>query len=108
MIDEQKKNADLSIDVLLKDYIDQQVTRLVDERIKLSIPQGKQWSLDDLSTYLNRSKSDVKAKILEPNSHDLDVENGGFVRYPKGKGSMYRMSAQRMRAWLEENLDKTL
>lgn len=97
----------MTLDDYIKDYV-RQVVKEELENIKSRDLPGKQWALDDLCQYIGRSKNWVKDEILLPNKETLDVEHGGFVRYPKGKGSSYRMSEVKMKQWLAENTEKVL
>lgn len=97
----------MTLDDYIKDYV-RQVVKEELENIKSRDLPGKQWVLDDLCQYIGRSKNWVKDEILLPNKETLDVECGGFVRYPKGKGSSYRMSEVKMKQWLDENTEKAL
>lgn len=69
---------------------------------------GKQWSIGDLKEHTNRSTDWLKENILYPYRDELDVLNGGFVKYPESKGQPWRFGAKRMSEWLEENLKEVL
>lgn len=97
----------MTIEDQLKELIRQTVREELKSYQTIDQP-GTQWSLTDLCQYLSRSKNWVKDKILIPNRQTLDVENGGFIRYPKAQGSSYRMSKGKMKLWLAENLDKAI
>ena len=66
------------------------------------------WSMKDLERALGRSDDWIKEKILYPYREELDVELGGFVRYPSAKGQPWKIGAKQMRDWIEENLEKVI
>ena len=69
---------------------------------------GRQWSMDDLKEATNHSAEWLKVNVLYPHRDELDVLNGGFVRYPLAKGQPWRFGAKRMSDWLEEHLEEVL
>ena len=66
------------------------------------------WSMKDLEKALGRSDDWIKEKILYPYREELDVQLGGFVRYPSAKGQPWKIGAKQMRNWIEENLEKVI
>jgi len=65
---------------------------------------GKTWSMKDLQAKLQMNHPDVvKEKVLYPFRNELDVENGGFVKYPKSQGKKWAIQASKMTIWLDEN-----
>ena len=66
------------------------------------------WSMKDLEKALGRSDDWIKEKILYPYREELDVQLGGFVRYPITKGQPWKIGAKQMRNWIEENLEKVI
>lgn len=69
---------------------------------------GRYWDMKDLVKRTGISSQTLKEKILYPFRHELDVERGGFVRYPEGKGTPWRFGAMHMAKWLEENLESII
>lgn len=66
------------------------------------------WSMKDLERVCGRSDDWIKEKILYPYREELDVQLGGFVRYPSAKGQPWKIGAKQMRNWIEENLEKVI
>lgn len=66
------------------------------------------WSMKDLERALGRSDDWIKEKILYPHREELDIQLGGFVKYPESKGQPWRFGAKRMSEWLEENIKEVL
>lgn len=48
----------------------------------------------------------LKEKILYPYRSELDVENGGFVFYPRKRGEPFSIMKIPMEKWLENNFRK--
>lgn len=65
---------------------------------------GRTWDMTDLRSKLNNIRaSTITSKLLYPNQKFLDIKNGGFVKFPSGKGSDWRFGALKMAKYLEEN-----
>lgn len=66
---------------------------------------GVYWSMKDLETRINRKHEWIKENILYPPKFRkfLDVDNGGFVFYPKTKGQTWSFQASKMATFLENN-----
>lgn len=77
------------------------------QRLNASLT-GKIWTMKDLEQQTKRSNDWLKEKILFPYRKELDVNNGGFVRYPEKQGSPWKFGAYKMSQWLEQNLDKII
>lgn len=69
---------------------------------------GKQWSMKDLEELTGRKTNWLKDNVLYPYREELDVDNGGFVRYPEVSGSPWKFGAAKMAQWLEENMGKVM
>lgn len=69
---------------------------------------GQTWNMSDLREATDRSTDWLKENILYPNRKELDIENGGFVKYPENKGQRWRFGAKKMSQWLEENMQEVL
>lgn len=69
---------------------------------------GVYWSMKDLEARINRKHEWIKENILYPSKFRkiLDVENGGFVFYPKTKGQTWSFQASKMAAFLENNFPR--
>lgn len=66
---------------------------------------GVYWSMKDLENRINKKHEWIKERILYPEKHRkvLDVENGGFVYYPKSKGQTWSFHASKMAEFLDKN-----
>lgn len=64
--------------------------------------------MKDLERALGRSDDWIKEKILYPHREELDIQLGGFVRYPSVKGQPWKIGAKQMRKWIDENLEKVI
>lgn len=66
---------------------------------------GIYWTMKDLESRMNRKHEWIKEHVLYPNKFRklLDVENGGFVFYPKIKGQTWSFHAQKMAEFLDKN-----
>lgn len=69
---------------------------------------GRQWTMKDLEAHTNRSNNWLKENVLYPYRNELDIAQGGFVRYPVVTGKPWRFSALDMANWLEENKRRVL
>lgn len=66
---------------------------------------GESWTMKDLETKTKRKKEWLQENILYvPRfKQKLDTNNGGFVYYPKGKGSPWAFQATKMAQFLDDN-----
>ncbi|MBC1235223.1 DUF771 domain-containing protein [Listeria booriae] len=66
--------------------------------------EGKWWKMSDLKAHTNLSKEVLESKILlRPRFKQvLDVNCGGFVKYPTGKGSHWLFLASEMTKFLND------
>lgn len=64
---------------------------------------GKYWTMKDIEKRINRKHEWIKENILYPTKFRriLDVENGGFVYYPKSKGQSWSFQASKMAEFLD-------
>lgn len=70
---------------------------------------GKQWNMKDLREATGgRDVNWLKEHILYPYRDELDVKQGGFVRYPEASGVPWKFGAAKMSEWLESNLEKVM
>lgn len=69
---------------------------------------GVYWSMKDLEARINRKHEWIKENILYPPKFRkiLDVDNGGFVFYPKTKGQTWSFQASKMADFLENNFPR--
>ena len=66
---------------------------------------GRFWSMKDLESRTNKKQEWLKDNVLyQPRFKKvLDVENGGFVYYPKKSGEKWAFQAVKMAKFLDEN-----
>jgi phage pi2 protein 07 len=78
------------------------------EEMKKSELEGVYWSMQDLESRVSRKQVWIKENILYPPRFKkiLDIENGGFVFYPKAKGQNWSFQASRMTVFLEKNFSE--
>lgn len=69
---------------------------------------GIQWSMADLESATGRKSNWLKENVLYVYRDELDINNGGFVRYPEKSGSPWKFGAKRMKEWMEENLERVM
>lgn len=81
------------------------IKRVEWEELKKAELEGVYWSMADLERRMNRKCDWIKDKVLYPPRFKkvLDIENGGFVYYPKSKGQNWSFQASRMTAFLEKS-----
>ena len=84
------------------------IKRIEYQELLDSVSSQLVWSMKDLERVLGRSDDWIKEKILYPYREELDVQLGGFVRYPITKGQPWKIGAKQMRDWIEENLEKVI
>ncbi|WP_346234913.1 DUF771 domain-containing protein [Lysinibacillus telephonicus] len=94
----------LNVDVIVPDdlVIITKVELMELEKQKLL---GKYWTMKDLENQVNKKQEWIKENILYPNKFRkiLDVENDGFVYYPKSKGQTWSFHAQKMAEFLDQH-----
>lgn len=66
---------------------------------------GVYWTMEDLEKRINKKHEWIKENILYPSKFRkiLDVENGGFVYYPKFRGEKWSFHATKMAKFLDDN-----
>ncbi len=80
------------------------ISRVEFEELKKNELSGVYWSMQDLERRLGRKHEWIKENILYPSHFRkiLDVENGGFVYYPRGKGQSWAFLATKMADFLDK------
>ena len=75
------------------------------EELKEQQLLGVYWTMRDLENRTNKKQEWLKENILfkQAIKKQIDVENGGFVYYPKVKGENWVFLANEMSQFLEEN-----
>lgn len=72
------------------------------EELRRQELSGVWWTMKDLEKRINRKSEWIKENILYPTRFRkiLDVENGGFVYYPKKQGQTWSFQAIQMAEFL--------
>ncbi|KIL35127.1 hypothetical protein SD71_15930 [Cohnella kolymensis] len=81
------------------------ISRVELEELKKQELSGVYWSMKDLEQRINRKSEWIKENILYPSRFrkTLDVEQGGFVFYPKSKGQTWSFQAVKMAEFLDRH-----
>lgn len=84
------------------------LTRVEYEILKQNELSGVYWNMKELEKRTNKKSEWIKENILYPERFRkiLDVDNGGFVYYPKTKGQHWAFQASKMAAFLDNNFDR--
>ncbi|MCK1238364.1 DUF771 domain-containing protein [Streptococcus uberis] len=73
---------------------------------------GKWWDIDNLQELLGLGRSKlINDILLNPDIKkdvNLSINPNGFIVYPKGRGSRYKILATRARKYFEENFTTIL
>lgn len=66
--------------------------------------KGVYWTMKDLERRINKKSEWIKENILFPSRFRkiLDVDNGGFVYYPKNQGQSWSFLAPKMADFLDK------
>lgn len=86
------------------------ITRIEYEEMRESDQIGRWWTLDKVLDRTNRKRDWFKSNILDNPKYRrvIDVNNGGFVKYPKGGGDSYLFLATKTMQFLEDNFTNIL
>lgn len=78
------------------------------QELKQQQLKGVYWSMKNLETRINRKSEWIKDHLLYPQQFKavLDVENGGFVFYPKSRGQTWSFHALKMTEFLDQNFHR--
>lgn len=97
----QQLNVQLSITIPSDSVL---ISKIELEELKREQLSGVYWSTKDLEKRVNRKSEWIKENILYPSRFRkiLDVENGGFVFYPKSKGQNWSFQAIKMSQFLDK------
>jgi len=74
-------------------------------KLKKEQNYARWWTMSDLEKATSKSANWIRENVLfQPHFKKiLDVNNGGFVKYPEGKGSAWVFNAYPMMEFLENN-----
>lgn len=84
------------------------ITKVELEELKKNELAGVYWTMRDIEQRVNRKSEWIKEYILYPTRFRkiLDVENGGFVFYPKVQGQTWSFLASSMAEFLEKRFSQ--
>ncbi len=84
------------------------ITKTEFEDLQQQSLSGKYWSMKDLEQHTSKKSEWLKEKVLYPSHFKtiLDIENEGFVYYPKKKGEPWAFHARKMALFLDENFHR--
>lgn len=99
----------LKVDLTIKIPDDMVIISKVElEELKQQQLLGVYWNMKDLQKRINMSDNWIKENILYPSRFRkiLDIENGGFVFYPKSKGQKWVFQANKMADFLDNHFQQ--
>ncbi|MGE7915304.1 DUF771 domain-containing protein [Lysinibacillus xylanilyticus] len=75
------------------------------EELRKNKLAGVSWTMKELEARTGRKKEWLQENLLyvPKFKQKLDASNGGFVYYPKGKGSPWAFQATKMAQFLDDN-----
>lgn len=84
------------------------INRVELEELKKASLAGVYWSMKDLEQRINKKSGWIKESILyQPRFRKiLDIENGGFVYYPKSQGQSWSFQAVQMAEFLDKHFNQ--
>jgi phage pi2 protein 07 len=97
----QNLNVSLTIPIPADSVL---ISRVELEELKKKELAGVYWSMKDLEERTNKKSEWIKENILYPVRFRkiLDIENGGYVFYPKSKGQTWSFQAVKMASFLDK------
>lgn len=98
----QQLNVSLTIPIPADQVL---ISKVELEELKQQSLSGVFWTMKDLEKRVGRKQEWIKENILYPSKFRkiLDVENGGFVFYPKSRGQTWSFHAGKMAEFLDQN-----
>lgn len=81
------------------------ITKVEFEQLQQEKLSGQYWTMKDLEKRVGKEWRWIKDNILYPSrfKNILDVNNGGFVYYPEGRGKNWSFHASKMAQFLDDN-----
>jgi phage pi2 protein 07 len=78
------------------------------QELKQKELKGVYWTMQDLEKRINRKHEWIKENILYPSRFKkiLDVDQDGFVFYPRSRGQSWSFHAQKMADFLDKNFQQ--
>lgn len=101
----QQLNISLSIPIPAESIL---ISRVELEELKKQELAGVYWSMKDLELRTNKKSEWIKENILYPARFRkiLDIDNEGFVFYPKSKGQTWSFQAVKMSDFLDKHFNQ--
>lgn len=101
----QKLNVELFIPIPEDQVL---ISKVELEQLKKREMEGVYWTMKDLEKRINKKSEWIKENILYRSKFReiLDVDNGGFVYYPKKKGETWVFHASNMSKFLDDNFHR--
>lgn len=101
----QQLNVNLSIPIPSDSVL---IKKVELEELKKETLSGVYWNMKDLEQRIGRKHEWIKDNILYPSRFRriLDLENGGFVYYPNGRGQTWSFQAVKMAEFLEKHFSE--
>jgi phage pi2 protein 07 len=101
----QQLNVSLSIPIPADSIL---ISRVELEELKKKELAGVYWNMKDLEQRTSKKSEWIKENILYPARFRkiLDIENGGFVFYPKSKGQTWSFQATKMASFLDKHFSQ--
>src|SRR5690625_7331601 len=98
----QQLNVNLSIPIPSDSVL---IKKVELEELKKETLSGVYWNMKDLEQRIGRKHEWIKDNILYPSRFRriLDLENGGFVYYPNGRGQNWSFQSVKMYEFLVIN-----
>ncbi len=81
------------------------ISKVTLEELKRNELTGVYWTMRDIELRINKKQDWIKQNILYPPRFKkiLDVNDGGFVFYPKSQGQTWSFQAVRMADFLDKH-----
>jgi phage pi2 protein 07 len=101
----QQLNVNLSIPIPADSIL---ISRVELEDLRKQELAGVYWSMKDLEQRTGKKCEWIKENILYPERFRkiLDIDNGGFVFYPKSKGQTWSFQATKMASFLDKHFSQ--
>ncbi|RXZ84621.1 DUF771 domain-containing protein [Paenibacillaceae bacterium] len=102
---EQKLNVQITIPIPPDTIL---ISKVELAELKKNELLGSYWTMSDLEKRINKKQAWIKENILYPQNFKkiLDVDQGGFVYYPKVQGQTWSFHAAKMAEFLDKRFDQ--
>ncbi|WP_054028611.1 DUF771 domain-containing protein [Bacillus sp. FJAT-28004] len=102
---EQRLNVQITIPIPSDSVL---ISKVELDELKKTELSGVYWTMKDIEARINRKSEWIKENILFPSKFRkfLDVDQGGFVFYPKVKGQTWSFQASKMAEFLDKRFNQ--